>query len=65
MTPDKTDWRAIAQTNARHAEAARATARTAIGHLQAVLNKPRTHHDQQRADTLAREWLASIGSDPD
>jgi hypothetical protein len=65
MTPDKTDWRAIAQTNARHAEAARATARTAIGHLQAVLNNSRSHADQQRADTLAREWLASIGSDPD
>lgn len=58
------EWRERAQTNARHAEAARATARVAIGHLQAVLNKPRTHDDQQRADTLARDWLTSIGSEP-
>ena len=57
-------WSERAQTNARHAEAERATARVAIGHLQAVLNKPRTHHDQQRADTLARDWLTSIGSEP-
>jgi hypothetical protein len=38
---------------------------TAIGHLQAVLNKARTHDEQQAADTAARDWLASIGSDPD
>lgn len=38
---------------------------TAIGHLQAVLNKARTHHEQQAADTAARDWLASIGSEPD
>lgn len=37
---------------------------TAIRHLQAVLNEPRTHEAQQRADTAAREWLASIGSEP-
>jgi hypothetical protein len=37
---------------------------TAIKHLQEVLNKPRNHYDQQRADTAAREWLASIGSEP-
>lgn len=51
------------QANARHAEAARATARVAIGHLQAVLLKARTHDEQQRADTAARDWLASIGAD--
>lgn len=56
-------WRAQAQANARHAEAARATARVAIGHLQAVLLKARTHEEQQRADTAARDWLASIGAD--
>lgn len=56
-------WRDVAQTNARHAEAARATARVAIGHLQAVLLKARTHDEQQRADTAARDWLASIGAD--
>lgn len=36
----------------------------AIGHLQAVLNKARTHADQQAADTAARDWLTSIGSEP-
>lgn len=56
-----TEWRQLAQTNARHAEAARATARVAITHLQAVLNQCRTHDDQQRADTAARDWLLSIG----
>jgi hypothetical protein len=72
MTPDEIDylqkglveWRDMAQTNARHAEAARATARVAIHHLQAVLNKPRTHAEQQAADTAARDWLISIGSEP-
>jgi hypothetical protein len=57
-------WRTAAQANARHAEAARATARVAIEHLQAVLNNARTHYDQQRADTAARDWLISVGSDP-
>lgn len=37
---------------------------TAIGHLQAVLNKARTHDEQQKADTAARDWLTSIGSEP-
>jgi hypothetical protein len=72
MTPDEIDylqkglaeWRDMALMNARHAEAARATARVAIGHLQAVLNKPRTHAEQQVADTAARDGLISIGSEP-
>jgi hypothetical protein len=58
------EWRDVAQTKARQAEAARATARVAIHHLQAVLNKPRTHAEQQAADTAARDWLISIGSEP-
>ena len=58
------EWRAKALDNARHAEAARATARVAIGHLHAVLNKARTYDEQQRADTAARDWLTSIGSEP-
>lgn len=53
-----------ARTNARHAEAARATGRVAIGHLQAVLNKARTFDEQQKADAAARDWLNSIGSEP-
>lgn len=56
------EWRDVALTNARQAEAAQATARVAIHHLQEVLNKPRTHDEQQRADTAARDWLISIGN---
>jgi hypothetical protein len=58
------EWRSEALQAKRHAEAARATARIAIGHLQAVLNTARTHADQQAADTAARDWLISIGSEP-
>jgi hypothetical protein len=58
------EWRDQALASIRQAEAARATARIAIGHLQAVLNKPRTHAEQQTADTAARDWLISIGSEP-
>jgi len=53
-----------ARSVSKQAEAQRATSRVAIGHLQAVLNQSRTHHDQQAADTLARDWLISIGSEP-
>lgn len=58
------EWREMALSHAKQAEAARATARIAITHLQVVLNKPRTHAEQQVADTAARDWLISIGSDP-
>lgn len=58
------EWRDMAQANGRNAEAARATARIAIGHLQSVLNQPRTHAHQQVADSAARDWLLSIGSEP-
>lgn len=65
------EWRSMALKNAKHAlknakhaEMARATARVAINHLQSVLNKPRTHAQQQDADTAARDWLLSIGSEP-
>lgn len=61
---DRLDWRATALENAKHAEMARATARVAINHLQSVLNKPRTHAQQQDVDTAARDWLLSIGSEP-
>jgi hypothetical protein len=57
------EWRYLATTNAKQAEAARATARVAIGHLQAVLTPPKTHHEQQAADTAARDWLLSIGGE--
>lgn len=58
------EWRAVAMSQGRQATAARATAQVAITHLQAVLNKARTHAEQQAADTAARDWLTSIGSDP-
>ena len=58
------EWRDTAIRNAKQTAAAQATARIAIGHLQAVLNKPRTHAEQQAADTAARDWLISIGSEP-
>lgn len=58
------EWRDMAQANGKHAEAARATARIAIAHLQSVLNQPRTHDQQQVADSAARDWLLSIGSEP-
>lgn len=58
------EWRDQAQTKARHLVAVQATARVAIGHLQAVLNQSRTHDEQLAADTLARDWLTSIGSEP-
>lgn len=48
---------------AKQAKVAQAQARVAITHLQAVLNGCRTHEAQQAADTAARDWLESIGSD--
>ena len=58
------EWRDVALSNQKQARAAQAIARIAITHLQSVLNKPRTHAEQQAADTAARDWLVSIGSDP-
>jgi hypothetical protein len=58
------EWRDVALSNGKQAIAAQATARIAITHLQAVLNQSRTYSDQQAADTAARDWLISIGSDP-
>lgn len=61
---DLAEWRACALEKAQHLAAVQATARIAIEHLQAVLNKARTFDEQQRADTTARDWLTSIGSEP-
>lgn len=58
------EWRNLYAAENRHAKAARATAQIAIQHLQEVLNKARSHDEQQRADTAARQWLESIGSEP-
>ena len=58
------EWRAESLTNSRHAEAARLTARTAIRHLQAILNSQRTATQSWEAEQEARQWLRSIGSEP-
>jgi hypothetical protein len=58
------EWRSLALANQQQARAAEAAARIAIRHLQEVLNKARTHAEQQAADTAARDWLISIGSEP-
>jgi hypothetical protein len=58
------EWRDAALANQKQARMERAHARIAIAHLQAVLNKARTHAEQQAADTAARDWLISIGSEP-
>lgn len=58
------EWREAALAKGRHLAAVQATARIAIGHLSMVLLECRSHDDQLRADTLARDWLASIGHEP-
>lgn len=58
------EWRDRAMSNDRQAKAARASARVAIGHLQAILNESRTFAESQTAETAARDWLESIGSEP-
>lgn len=55
------EWRTVAREATKQAAMSRATARIAITYLQAVLNGARSHTEQQRADTAARDWLASIG----
>ena len=56
------EWRGEYQRAAKHAEAARATARVAISHLDKVLNGCRNAAEQQAADTVARDWLLSINA---
>lgn len=58
------EWRELALSNDRQARAARSTARIAISHLQASLNRKRTPEEQQTSANAAREWLESIGSNP-
>lgn len=55
------EWKACALSERRQARAARATARIAIAHLEAVLSKGRANAEQQAADEAARDWLESIG----
>ena len=58
-----TEWRSTAFYVQGEVARLGAVNRVAINHLQAVLNKASTH-DEQQADTAARDWLASIGSEP-
>jgi hypothetical protein len=58
------EWRQFGHNASRQSSAAQASLRIAIGHLHAMLHKARTADDQLRADTAARDWLASIGSEP-
>jgi hypothetical protein len=58
------EWRAAALAAQAESRRLGAENRIAVGHLQAVLNKARTHAEQQAADTAARDWLTSIGSEP-
>ena len=58
------EWRGLGLSYQKQASASQASARIAIRHLQAVLNKPRNHAEQIMADTEARDWLISIGSEP-
>ena len=58
------EWRSAALSAQGEARRLAAENRIAIGHLQAVLNKCRTAHEQLSADTAARDWLTSIGSEP-
>jgi hypothetical protein len=56
------EWRDMYVSSSKQAEAARATARIAISHLNKVLNECRTAPEQQNADTEARDWLLSISA---
>lgn len=58
------EWRQLYVAAERNRKAVEAGLRIATQHLQAVLNRPRTHEEQQKADTAARDWLVSVGSEP-
>lgn len=58
------EWRSMWQASSRNNTALAAQLKIAISHLHAILNQPRTHNEQQAADTAARDWLTSIGSEP-
>lgn len=58
------EWRQSAQASQAEARRLAAENRVAVGHLQGVLNSCRTSVEQLRADTAARDWLVSIGSEP-
>lgn len=64
MEKGNAEWRATAHYVQGEVARLGAVNKVAINHLQAVLNKARTFDEQQAADTAARDWLTSIGSEP-
>lgn len=58
------EWRSLAQNNSQMAMRMAFTLRIALSHLHATLNQQHNANDQLKADTAARDWLISIGSEP-
>lgn len=56
------EWRVVALAGQKQANAARATTRVAIGHLQALVNGSVAGPDRFKAYESARDWLISIVS---
>ena len=59
------EWRDEALSQQQKTHAAKAMVRIAIKHLHEMLNKARTATESYAADTAARDWLTSIGSEPE
>ncbi len=59
------EWRAAASVAQAESRRLAAENRIAIGHMHAMLHKARTADEQLKADTAARDWLTSIGSEPE
>jgi hypothetical protein len=59
------EWREEALSQQQKVHAAQAMVRIATGHLHEMLNKARTATESYAADTAARDWLTSIGSEPE
>ena len=59
------EWREEALSQQQKVHAAKAMVRIAIKHLHEMLNKARTATESYAADTAARDWLTSIGSEPE
>lgn len=57
------EWRDQATREARESRRVAATLRSAIRHLDAILNGARTASESWDAEHAARDWLLSIGND--
>lgn len=58
------EWRSSYMRTRNQLVASHATSRIAIDHLQAILNESRTADESFQAESGARDWLLSIGSEP-